>query len=336
MSDSNIEWTDKTWNPVIGCKKVSPGCRNCYAIPQAARINRMQEEMPASSQRSYVPALTVKPEGRFVDWTGEVRFLDHKLDQPTRWRAPRRIFVNSMSDLFHEGVTEEQIARVFAEMVYNPRHTFQVLTKRSERMRDLTNDSDWQDSVYRLVDSRLRQTKRSRSNEEELENLGEWLYPALGQTFLAENIWLGVSIENSAQEHRVDDLRATPAQVRFLSAEPLLGSIWRVELGGMDWVIVGGESGPGARPMHPDWAREIRDNCEERGIPFFFKQWGNFRPMESDDDSSDGVPYSDLDTDIHREGYQWMTYQKSKRFEGYDLLDGKQWHQEPNEREETT
>jgi len=205
-----IEWTDSTWNPVTGCTKVSPGCKYCYAERLTERFGR-----------------------RFT----EIRLHPERLSLPTRWRRPRRIFVNSMSDLFHEQIPESIIKQVFAVMAEAHWHTFQVLTKRAERLAE--------------VGARLA-------------------WPA--------NVWQGVSIESAVYVWRIRHLRHVPAAVRFLSVEPLLGPIPHLPLDGIDWVIVGGESGPRRRPLDPAWVREIRDQCRAAGIPFFFKQWGGATP----------------------------------------------------------
>lgn len=229
---SAIEWTEATWNPVTGCTKVSPGCKHCYAETMAKRLQAM-------GQRNYRNGfeLTLQP---------------HMLDQPNRWRRPRMIFVNSMSDLFHEEVPMEYVARVFTAMQLAPRHTFQVLTKRSGRM------------------SRL-----------------------LGPQFWTPNIWAGVSVESQEYLSRVDDLRASHAHVRFLSCEPLLGPLSGMNLEGIDWVIAGGESGKGHRPMKAEWVRGIRDQCLAASVPFFFKQWGGLRP-KSGGKELDGREWCDM------------------------------------------
>jgi len=213
---STIEWTEATWNPVTGCSKVSAGCKHCYAERLAHRLQAM-----GSVRYRNGFAVTLHPDA---------------LDLPQRWRQPRMIFVNSMSDLFHEHVPLEFIQRVFATMRACPQHTFQVLTKRSARLRDLAPHLDW-----------------------------------------APNIWMGVSVEDRRVIHRIHDLQAVPAHVRFLSCEPLLGPLDDLPLDGIHWVIVGGESGPGARPMQADWVRAIRDQCRRADVPFFFKQWGGAR-----------------------------------------------------------
>lgn len=222
---SAIEWTEATWNPVTGCSKVSPGCAHCYAETLSLRFGRSEGPWTlANASRN-------------------VRLHPGRLEQPLRWRRPRLIFVNSMSDLFHELVPAEFADEVIAVMELASQHTFQVLTKRPERARDL------------LVGRAVRPLPR--------------------------NVWLGVSIENSRFTWRADVLREAPASVRFISAEPLLGSLFEsgrarqpLKLGGIDWLIAGGESGPHARPMQVAWARELRDACRAQGVAFFFKQWG--------------------------------------------------------------
>ncbi|MBI4719624.1 MAG: phage Gp37/Gp68 family protein [Planctomycetes bacterium] len=217
-SKSKIEWTDATWNPVRGCTKVSAGCAHCYAETFAERFRG-------------VP-------GHPYEQGFDLRLVPHKLAEPLRWKTPRMIFVNSMSDLFHEGVPDDYIVDVARVMQAAAWHTFQVLTKRSERLRD-------------LLKTRL--------------------------AFAAElpHIWWGVSVENRTQGlPRIPHLREAPAKMRFLSIEPLLEDLRRVDLRGISWVIVGGESGPGARPMSREWVVSIRNQCRAAGVPFFFKQWG--------------------------------------------------------------
>jgi len=247
--NSMIEWTDATWNPVRGCSIVSKGCTNCYAMRQAHRSNHAG----GASQ-----GLTKLTKGGPV-WTGAIRTVPELLDQPRSWKRPRRIFVNSMSDLFHEDVPESFITDVWSAMAEAPQHIFQILTKRPQRMRD-------------------------------------YLLPALSiGDFVAkplDNVWLGVSVEDqSSADERIPLLLQTPAAVLWISAEPLLSAInlrpaWlRGDfscnpkiLGGLHWVVAGGESGPGARPMHPDWARGLRDQCSAANVAFFFKQWGAWAP----------------------------------------------------------
>ncbi|RYZ16312.1 MAG: phage Gp37/Gp68 family protein [Myxococcaceae bacterium] len=213
---SSIEWTEMTWNPVTGCTKVSQGCKFCYAERMAKRLRAMGSARYANG---------------FITTMHE-----DLVTLPKRWKKPRVVFVNSMSDLFHDDVPFEFIARVFQTMSECPQHTFQVLTKRSERLREIGHDLPW-----------------------------------------PSNVWMGVSVEDGRVLHRVDDLREVPAQVRFLSCEPLIGSLEGMSLEGIHWVIAGGESGPKARPMQEVWVREIQAMCEEADVPFFFKQWGGVR-----------------------------------------------------------
>ena len=240
MSDnSRIEWTEATWNPTTGCTKVSPGCDHCYA---EGIYNRFHG--PGAFD-----TVTLRPE---------------RLDQPLRWRKPRKVFVNSMSDLFHEDVPDDYIARVFAVMALAPQHSFQVLTKRHGRMRSLLNNGSWRMSV-------CVEMERLQPYCLDVLSLDEPLLPL-------RNVWLGVSVEDQKwADIRIPALLDTPAAVRFLSCEPLLGLVGIADIlydGGIHWVIVGGESGLNARPMEPWWARELRDECVQAGVPFFFKQWG--------------------------------------------------------------
>lgn len=211
--NSNIEWTESTWNPVTGCSKVSSGCKNCYA-------ERMAKRLVAMKNPRYKNGFNVTTH-------------DDLVDLPRKWLKPRKIFVNSMSDLFHENIPLEFIQKVFRTMNETPRHTYQILTKRSKRLFDLAPYLNW-----------------------------------------TPNIWMGTSIENEEVTFRVDDLRRTPAHIKFLSCEPLLGPLNSLNLNEIDWVIVGGESGPGARPMDKEWVVSIKNQCIENNVAFFFKQWG--------------------------------------------------------------
>jgi protein gp37 len=235
---STIEWTDATWNPVRGCTKISPGCKHCYAEAFAERFRG-------------VP-------GHPYEQGFDLKLVPAKIAEPLRWLSPKMIFVNSMSDLFHEGVPDDYIEAVARVMVKANWHTYQVLTKRSERMKG-------------LLRSRLRFAAESR------------------------HIWWGVSIDTRAYGlPRLRDLQASPASVRFLSIEPLLEGLGRFSLDGIHWVIVGGESGHGARPLKKDWVTSIRDQCDAKGIPFFFKQWGGVRKKKAgrvlDGRTYDGFP----------------------------------------------
>jgi protein gp37 len=253
MTASKIEWTEHTWNPIVGCSIVSPGCTNCYAMRMAARI----EATYGHGNAGHYLGTTKKVNGNAV-WTGKLRQAPEKtFTSPLRRKTPTTYFVNSMGDLFHEDCPDEWIDLVFAVMASCPQHTFQVLTKRAERMR------------------------------------GYIYMTHAGQTL--PNVWLGISCERQEEaDERIPLLLQTPAAIRFISAEPLLGPIklhetlvrgddWLAsgksgEVRGLDWVIVGGESGPHARPMHPQWVRSIRDQCEAARVAFFFKQFGEFRP----------------------------------------------------------
>jgi protein gp37 len=222
MSDnSSIEWTDATWNPVTGCTKISRGCDNCYAERFSERFRNVK--------------------GHPFEFGFDLRLWPSRLDQPHHWKRPRRIFVNSMSDLFHKDIPASFIDSVFQTMEATDWHTYQVLTKRSSLMRRFVNER-------------------------------------YGRRRAPTHIWLGVSVEDRAALSRVEHLRQTRASVRFLSVEPLLGSVGTINLDGIHWVIAGGESGPGFRPTRPEWVREVRDQCLDARVPFFFKQWGGIRP----------------------------------------------------------
>jgi protein gp37 len=278
--NTGIEWADATWNPVTGCTKVSEGCDHCYAETFAERFRGV--------------------EGHHFERGFDVTLRPERLEQPMRWKKPRRIFVNSMSDLFHDAIPDDYIAKVFAVMAAAPQHTFQVLTKRHGRMRSLLSSYDFRELVFTATNLDTGETHGDR-----------WPLP---------NVWLGVSVENQHwADIRIPKLLDTPAAVRFLSCEPLLGPIDLIGQGGntvgagvyalpdppdradgelepfcqnhgvpncnqgcrfVDWVIVGGESGPGARPMHPDWARTLRDQCTAAGVRFLFKQAGSVLARE--------------------------------------------------------
>ncbi|GEB13573.1 DUF5131 family protein [Pimelobacter simplex] len=274
MSDrSNIEWTDATWNPVTGCTKVSPGCDHCYAETLAERFRGTP--------------------GHYYEQGFDVVLRPTKLEQPLRWTRPRRIFVNSMSDLFHDEISDEFIVRVFAVMALAGQHTFQLLTKRHGRMRALLNER-------RLIDTpngwlSFEDAVRNVAFNERNRLCSNGVLPASTPNpddlpWPLSNVWLGVSVENQQwADIRIPALLATPAAVRFLSMEPLLGPVeLRTWLGcpcscadpnyaaDLDWVIVGGESGRGARPMQPAWVRSLRDQCVRASVAFHFKQWGSY------------------------------------------------------------
>ncbi|ODM71712.1 DUF5131 family protein [Bradyrhizobium elkanii] len=320
-----IEWTEQTWNPIVGCSIVSPGCTNCYAMAMAARIEAMNAEAREADQvhgkrrraAGQYDGTTRRVNGNAV-WTGKVALApDSVLLAPLQRKKPTTYFVNSMGDLFHEDVPDEWIDKVFAVMALCPQHTFQVLTKRAERMRgyltraagndiqDVRNHIGWVavPSILNIwqpdwVSEGVAGEHRSRA----IQACNVWPLP---------NVWLGVSTERQQEaDARIPELLATPAAIRFISAEPLLGPIALYSLGGknwaddkavvlhdalggfrsdqvrtskLDWVIVGGESGPSSRPMHPEWARSLRDQCAAANVPFFFKQWGMWAPSTPED-----------------------------------------------------
>lgn len=332
-AQSSIEWTDATWNPVTGCTKVSPGCDNCYA------------ETFAERWRGTV--------GHHFEAGFDLTLRPNALTLPLRWRKPRKVFVNSMSDLFHKDVPDEYIARIFAVMALTPQHTYQVLTKRHGRLRSLLNDRHFAVAVRAEVyaidpDAALSADER-------------WPLP---------NVWLGVSVEDQKRaDLRVPALLDTPAAVRFLSCEPLLGPVdldgpialgrgrpqltyWLTGRPGpdherayttdtgltmtpfttgprIDWVIAGGESGPGARPMSPDWVRTLRNQCTAAEVPFLFKQWGAYQPTGDmaigDPIDKRNVLVGDPVDDL---GHRWEMRRVGKKAAGR-MLDGRTWDQFP-------
>lgn len=256
---TGIEWTDSTWNPIRGCSRVSEGCRNCYAESVAARFSGPGQAYEGLAEFRVIGKDTSQ-EHTEPRWTGEVRLIESHLRDPLRWKEPRKIFVNSMSDLFHEKVSADWIGEIFRTMLLAKQHMFQILTKRPDRMRG-------------------------------------WFRDYYSNQLPSKNVWLGVSIEDQeTANERIPMLLMTPAAVRFVSYEPALGpvdftrirhpdnpdipihSLKCVVPKHLDWVICGGESGPRARPMHPEWARTVRDQCSAAGVPFFFKQWGAWIP----------------------------------------------------------
>jgi protein gp37 len=296
---TGIEWTNETWNPVTGCSKVSPGCAHCYAEGVAARF--WPTQYPPVEYDSYsVDACCPITEMRPREFT-DVQCHEDRLGQPLRWRKPRKVFVNSMSDLFHENVPDAFIDEVFAVMALAPQHTFQVLTKRAERMRDYMT------------------TLSKRSTGSEIEGMIPRLEMAAMPAVLGvpgiyslppwplRNAWLGVSVENQHfADERIPLLLETPAAVRFLSCEPLLSRLdLSAHLGSaphhddlrglLNWVIVGGESGPSVRPTKPEWVQSVRDQCVEAGVPFFFKQWGG-RTAKAGGRLLDGREWNEMPT----------------------------------------
>ncbi len=379
MADNtHIEWTDATWNPITGCTLVSEGCRHCYAATLAA--TRLKHH----PSRAGLARINAAGEAKF---TGEVRFNVQWLDQPLRWRKPRRIFVCAHGDLFHESVPDEWIDKVFAVMALCPQHTFQVLTKRPDRMREYVlgahcdgarrfavadaaeqianNFPVWDGNGYRLWDGYAGKAWDQKVTA--VLTGPQWPMP---------NVWLGTSIEDqTTADERIPYLLATPAVIRFVSAEPLLGPVDLNRIGTVDiirkihprhmaWIesgkkitsttisalhngmtfeaenildcgvsgkgglpkldlaIVGGESGPHARPMHPDWVRDLRDQCQSAGVPFFFKQWGEWVGAGPGRISQQGC------TGLHGWGDGCYSMRTGKRAAGR-LLDGREWNEMP-------
>ncbi|MBF6302274.1 phage Gp37/Gp68 family protein [Nocardia amamiensis] len=256
MTSTSIEWTEVTWNPTTGCDRISPGCSRCYALAMAKRL----KAMGSSKYQTDGDPRTSGP-GFGVAVHQDV------LGEPLRWRRPRMVFVNSMSDLGHARIDRGFVESVFAVMGTAQQHTFQVLTKRPRRLAKLLSDP--------AIRERIAQSMGFEDGNDG-DHVADWL--AVNAPWPLSNVWIGTSIESDEYCWRADDLRATPAAVRFLSLEPLLGPLPSLNLDGIDWVIVGGESGPGFTPLDLDWARDIRDRCQERSIPFFFKQVGGIRP----------------------------------------------------------
>jgi protein gp37 len=308
---TGIEWTDATWNPVTGCTKVSPGCDHCYAETLAERFRGTP--------------------GHYFEDGFDVQLRPDKLDLPLRWRKPRKVFVNSMSDLFHDQVPDEYIASVFAVMAETPQHTYQVLTKRHARMRSLLGSPEFVKMVDG-ADCGLPDLTTARLPEDGWDH-----------SWPLRNVWLGVSVENQQwADIRIPALMQTPAATRFLSCEPLLGPIdlrltgttpsllidgtpmaWRRAI---DWVIVGGESGRGARPMHPDWAQSLRDQCIAAGVPFLFKQWGEWIPNPSHLERIAAL----REPGRYDDSLEVGMYRVGKKAAGREL-DGRTWDQYPAE-----
>lgn len=349
MGDNTaIEWTDATWNPLVGCTVVSPGCTNCYAMQLSG------------TRLAHIPryAGLTQPSKVGPVWNGTVRLVEEVLTQPLRWTRPRRVFVNSMSDIFHESVPDEWIDRIFAVMALAPQHTFQVLTKRAERMRRYLS----MDRAQPVGLEALGQTMKSMS-ENRRSKVGSGIILTGDDGHLKmwplPNVWLGVSAEDQKRaDERVPLLLDTPAAMRFVSGEPVLGQIRfdRLNVGqsgvlnaltgrwssypifqttagpmigaglpnlpALDWIIVGGESGPKARPMHPEWARSIREQCAAAGVPFLFKQWGEYA-------SAKGFPGTMKIDHLFDDGYQMMRVGKKQAGR---LLDGREHNGYPEVR----
>jgi protein gp37 len=304
---TKIEWTDQTWNPTTGCNKISAGCKNCYAEPMHKRLKGM-------GQPKYQ-----------TDFNKGVQTWEDELLKPLKWKKPRKVFVNSMSDLFHEDVPFFFIDKVFAIMALTPQHTYQVLTKRADRMSEYFSQL-------------LKQSNRVKSF-----NIFTGLTDEV--EFPLPNVWLGTSVENQEQaDKRIPHLLSVPAAVRFLSCEPLLGRVDLKNIKGnagsyyqvlepvlnagdssrpsIDWVIAGGESGHDARPMHPDWVRSLRDQCQAAGVPFFFKQWGEWMPIGTTDGLQQ-LPFGNYNIDT-KFGFSKVGKKAAGR-----MLDGREWNKYP-------
>ena len=262
---SEIEWTDETWNPVTGCSRVSRGCDHCYAMMMARRLDGQGYGYDGTTRRTE----------RGTDWTGVVKTHEDRLEEPLHWRKPRRVFANSMSDLFHPQVADSFIDKVFATMALAPTHTFQLLTKRPGRMAE-----------YLGAGAPALKTRWREAADQRFGQVSDITYPL-------PNVWLGTSVEDTDALHRVDALRPVDAAVRFLSLEPLLGKIIGLDLARIDWVIVGGESGHQARPMKKEWVTAIRDQCQRERVPFFFKQWGGWH-SKANGRELDGRTWSEM------------------------------------------
>ncbi len=332
---TKIEWTEVSWNPIVGCTKVSEGCRNCYAIRSANRMNGN-----IAAYQGLTKIVNVKPE-----WTGAVRFIEERLLQPLKWQRPRMIFVNSMSDLFHEAVSDAQLENIFAVMCVAQKHTFQVLTKRPERMKSF-----------------LCQPHISSSIRFKIEDGMGYKIDYFEKSWPPSNVWLGVSVEDQkTADERIPLLLQTPAAIRWISAEPLLDSIDLDSIvtgcgqrplhcacspdsgcgcAKLNWVVAGGESGPNARPSHPDWFRLLRDDCVSYNVPFFFKQWGDWGTVQqlsvyknsqlATVDPSTGNFY--LRNKAHNLSMPVDTFNmmlRAGRKAAGRLLDGREWNQYP-------
>lgn len=267
---SKIGWTQSTWNVLLGCSKVSPGCRDCYAMREVYRM----AANPNPTIKAANEGLTVlNSKDRQATWTGKVRFLPERLSIPMKRTVPTIYFVNSLSDMFHDDVSDADILTVFQAMGKCPRHTFQILTKRAKRMPQILGPRRWRN---------LGHSPAMGGDHHVAISPGERIFD--DSAFIPDakflpNVWLGVSVESRQFLPRIDELRTTPAAIRFLSIEPLLEDMGKLDLSGIDWVILGGESSHRARPLHPDWVRSVRDQCVAARVPFFFKQWGSYVPF---------------------------------------------------------
>jgi protein gp37 len=361
---SKIEWTNKTWNPVVGCSKVSPGCKNCYAIHMAWRLQHI-----GHSAQKYSGTVEKSPAGK-LNWTGKVNIIEKEFVKPFTWKKPTMIFVNSESDLFHESVPFQVVRALFGVMSVCKQHTFQILTKRPQRMFDFFEwlklmDPDWQDDpanyAYDICVEHGIETGCGSAFETEAWPL--------------KNVWLGVSVENQqAADERISLLLQVPAAVRFLSCEPLLGPVTLPRHAGaistvcitcsgtgkvngircprrciegknpfaIDWIIAGGESGKDARPMNPYWVRSLRDQSVTAGIPFFFKQWGEWRIYDHWDGDNARVIGQFYFDEFHQGNYiidhkkRSVCMAKVGKKTAGRLLDGREWNELPGQQTSTT
>ena len=352
-ANSSIEWTDRTWNPLLGCEKVSAGCDRCYAVTTAT----IRAGNPHLKVAAAFAGLTARNDDGAIDWTGRINLLPERLAQPLGWRKSSKVFVNSQADLFHKDVPDDFIAQVFAVMAMAPIHTFQLLTKRHARMRSLLCSA----AFHRLVATTVPMYGGRDPDAAQDYVTSTWPLP---------NVWVGVSIEDQHwADIRIPALLDTPAAVRWLSCEPLLGPVKLPLLeevgectcsgggfgyghephcglepgpafGLLHWVVVGGESGSGARPMHPDWARAIRNQCRAAGVPFLFKQWGEYGELPKspadlgvtvandgtvyqpgDLSWPDGPRYGEAIRANHNQAHLHQMYRVGKKFAGRELDD---------------
>lgn len=314
-TNTSIEWATKSWSPIIGCDRVSSGCDHCYAINTA----HIRSHHPNPKIANAFAGTTERRDGR-IDWTGKVNLLPERLIDPLKWRKPERVFVNSQSDLFHDQVPDDFIAEVFAVMACNYQwdrstHTFQLLTKRHARMRSLLSS----DAFRRNVASVAAGMTDDGHSDLVYDNIlfHHWPLP---------NVHVGVSAENAQwAKIRGDALRETPAAVRWISCEPLLGPIDDLDLTGIGWVVVGGESGREDRPMHVDWARSLRDQCATAGVAFLFKQWGETVPLGQMTDEARRRWDDKHGSDAYPDESLWRIGKKAAGRE----LDGHEWNGYP-------
>lgn len=348
---TKIEWCEKTWNPVIGCTKISPGCKNCYAEIMAKRLKGVYESKSTDSLRGYAKVIDSGPDGS--QWSGKTFFNEEKIYESLSWKKPRHIFVCSMADLFHDTVLDSWIDRVMAMIALTPRHTYHILTKRPERMEEYFSRGKnklaeaWKEACYEIGVG---------SGDDDVDTPPCFIHNrCFGYTEKSTTEWpltnlcLDVTIENQEMaNYRIPFLLRTPAAKRGVSVEPMLGEIdfYDITLNGeyyntlkgfgdisgsngkfggpkIDWVICGGESGSKARPTHPDWVRSLRDQCQDAGTPFFFKGWGEYRPCDVDDIIH--IP----DSKLHEDHKAQIVYAKLGKKHTGAIIDEKEWREMP-------